>query len=194
MIVVQPDSERVAITTVARVGHAVRALGGIGRIVAICGLFLVAIVSITATQSVAHSIFLGVSGWLLVGAAVVDVREFRLPNRLLALAALAALTAAIVGGETPAFLGCLLGGLVCGSMMLVVHVRRGVGMGDVKASTVVGMGCGSVALVLGPLAIAAGALTAAVIGLVTHRSRLALGPSLLVGWIVVLGTKGWWMS
>lgn len=193
MIVHQPDSVAVEIPTWNRVRRALQSCGAVDRMAVAGALALVGVVALTATEPVIHGVFLAVSGGLLVGAALVDLHEFRLPNRLLALAAGAALLGSLAASEWSHVLGCALGGFVCGGAMLAVHVGRGVGMGDVKAAAVVGMCCGSVALILAPVALAIGTVTAAAAGWVLHRQRLALGPSLVVGWAAALGLSGWWL-
>lgn len=74
--------------------------------------------------------------------------------------------------------------------MLVVHLSRGVGLGDVKLAAVVGASCGTSALAAAPLAIAVAAIAAAATGLLTRRTRLPLGPSLWAGWAVATAAAG----
>jgi len=133
-----------------------------------------------------------VTGVLLATAALVDVHELRLPNRLLASAFTAALLAAAANGA----LGrSLLGALVAGGLMLIVALARSVGMGDVKMAGVVGAGVAQVQLVVAPVAIAVAALAAATAGVVLGRSRLPLGPALWLGWAVALAVPvGRWFA
>lgn len=134
-----------------------------------------------------------VVGGVLALAALVDAHEHRLPNRLLALAAVASLAgAAGTGGD--ASRGWAVGGVVALAALVAVRLTRGIGMGDVKAGAVVGASTGAVALVAAPVAIAVAATAAAFVGISTGRRRLALGPSLWTGWAVaLLGTSwGWW--
>jgi prepilin peptidase CpaA len=136
----------------------------------------------------------GVVGSILVAAAVVDVHERRLPNRLLFAGAITAMGGASLAGDPRTMAAAVFGGFVAGTSMLVVRLARGVGMGDVKAAVVVGASAGSVAVIAAPVAIAVTAFVAAVYGLLAHRARLPLGPSLWIGWVVALfGTSsGWW--
>ncbi|MFZ9629589.1 MAG: hypothetical protein ACO3C1_09605 [Ilumatobacteraceae bacterium] len=168
----------------------------------------------------------GATGGALAIAALVDVRTHRLPNRLVAIAAAAAvvgttcdgvITAARVassgappdptggvlhgavsgmtGGDpaanvatriavtmVAALVGAVGGALMAGLPMLVVHLSRGVGMGDVKAAAAIGASAALVAWWAAPLACAVAALGAAAFGAVARRPRVALGPCLVVGW------------
>ena len=135
------------------------------------------------------------AGVVLAIAAMVDVREHKLPNRLLlgALAAVVAgvLMAAFVGVIVTATVGMLLGG----GLMLLVYLTRGVGMGDVKMAGVVGASVGAVELRAVPVSIAVAAIVAATYGLVAHRQRVPLGPALWLGWAVSLAASAaGWMS
>ncbi len=133
------------------------------------------------------------AGVILAVAALVDVREHKLPNRLLlgALAAVVAgvLTALSVAVVASATIGMLLGG----GLMLLVRLTRGVGMGDVKMAGVIGASVGAVEINAVPLAMAVAALAAAVYGLMTHRQRVPIGPALWLGWAVTLAAcvAGW---
>jgi prepilin peptidase CpaA len=146
------------------------------------------------SSSASVRVAVGAVGSLLIAAAVVDVHERRLPNRLLLAGVLTALGGALLAGERRVVAAAVVGGIVAGASMLIVRLARGIGMGDVKAAVVVGTSAGSVALIAAPMAIAVTAFVAAVYGLLAHRARLPLGPSLWVGWAVALfGTSsGWW--
>lgn len=132
-------------------------------------------------------------GVVLAVAALVDVHEHRLPNRLLAAAFLSAAVGASATLDVRtvglALAGCGLGA----SLMLLVRMTRGVGMGDVKMAGVVGAGVGGSALVAAPVAIAVAASVAAGYGLLAGRRRLPLGPALWLGWAVAIaaGAAGW---
>lgn len=146
---------------------------------------------VTAPTPVRWSI--AVAGLILVLAAMVDVHEHKLPNRML-LGALAFVTVGVLATSNAALvvsgaLGLVLGG----GLMLLVRLTRGVGMGDVKMAGVVGASVGAVELVAAPIAIAVAALAAATYGVITRRQRLPLGPALWLGWAVALGacSAGW---
>lgn len=130
-------------------------------------------------------------GVLFATAALVDVQEHRLPNRLLA----AATVAALVGAVLEHRLGSALIGLViAGGLMLLVRTRRGVGLGDVKMAAAVGASVGTGAVVAAPVSLAVASFVAASAGLVMRRQRLPLGPSLWLGWAVATAfvSAGWW--
>lgn len=145
-------------------------------------------------SSVAVRIASAAVGVLLVAAALVDIHERRLPNRLLMLGGTIAVAGAVLADDRSILLGAVLGGSIAGASMLIVRLTRGVGMGDVKAAIVVGASAGSVTLVAAPVAIAVTSFVAAAYGLLAHRSRVPLGPSLWIGWALALfGTSsGWW--
>ena len=131
-----------------------------------------------------------ITGVALACAALVDVHEQRLPNALVALAALAtAWGAAATGSLASAAVGAAIGG----GLLLAVRLQRGLGMGDVKVGAVVGAVAGARAVVVAPVAIAVVAALASAWGLLTHRRQLPLGPALWVGWLVAATVpKGWW--
>lgn len=117
----------------------------------------------------------------LVAAAVVDVRERRLPNRLVALAAVPVAVATIV---EPGGLGAaLLGAAFIGAPLLATHLvsPAGMGFGDVKAGTALGAAVGLVApqlaLVGFVLALGGGSLW----GLARRERSIPLGPALVAG-------------
>ena len=97
-------------------------------------------------------------GAVLAAAALVDLHEHKLPNRLLAVALAAAVVGVAAAGE-PALVGrAVIGLLLGGGLMLLVRLSRGVGMGDVKMAAVVGASTAPVSTVAAPLAIALAAL------------------------------------
>lgn len=134
-----------------------------------------------------------VLGALLAAAAVVDVREHRLPNRLVGGAFVVALGGATTAGDA-AVVAAAAGAMVAGGLLFVVHLSRGVGMGDVKAAAAIGMALGPGGWWAAPAAIAAAAAVASVYGAVRGVRRLPLGPSLVLGWAVVSAVvaAGWW--
>jgi len=138
-----------------------------------------------------------VTGALLALAALVDLREHKLPNRLLggalAVSGLGSSVVALGAGQLEWVVRAFLGLLLAGGLMLLVRCTRGVGMGDVKMAGVVGASCGGVSLVAAPLAIATAALLAAGYGLLARRTHLPLGPALWAGWatVMVAMAAGW---
>ena len=133
------------------------------------------------------------TGTTLAVAALVDLHEFRLPNRLMWIAAAATFSAPALRLDVGMTSRTLAGGLVAAGLMLLVQVRRGVGMGDVKMSAVVGASAGSMAILGAPIAIAIASLVAASCGLVSRQRRMALGPALWLGWATALFvlSAGW---
>ncbi|MEQ1698521.1 MAG: prepilin peptidase [Ilumatobacteraceae bacterium] len=136
---------------------------------------------------------IALAGMFMAAAALVDLHERKLPNRLLA----AALASAVVGvaatGDASLIGRGALGLLIGGGLLLLVRLTRGVGIGDVKMAAVVGATTAPVAVVAAPVAIAVAATVAAGYGLLAKRSRLPLGPSLWFGWAtaVAAGIAGW---
>lgn len=132
-------------------------------------------------------------GVLLVLAALVDVHERRLPNRLLAAAAVA-VVASMPWSTASQVQSTIVGAAVAGGLLASVRLLRGIGMGDVKAATVVGASVGAVSPTAAAVAVAITATVAAGVAFVARLRTLPLGPALWLGWAVVLQTNsmGWW--
>lgn len=137
-----------------------------------------------------------VAGWVMVGAALVDVHERKLPNRLVAIAAMASVLGALATGHPTTVAHCAVGGAVAGSLLMLVRLARGVGMGDVKMAAAIGASVGTLHAMAAPLAIAITAFVAAIYGTMARRARVALGPALWFGWAVAVAASpivvGWW--
>jgi leader peptidase (prepilin peptidase)/N-methyltransferase len=126
----------------------------------------------------------------LVPAALVDVRQHRLPDPWVAAAAitLATLSAvtALVGTTEP--VPMLIGAAAMAGPMLVLHLVSpdAMGFGDVKAGVVLGGALGAVAwqLALAGLALAAGSTS--VVAITRGRREVAFGPGLVAGSLVAL--------
>ena len=162
-----------------------------GVVIASCATSVVLGAAVPAPTAVRWSI--AVAGVVLALAGMVDVREHKLPNRLL-LGALATVTVGVLATSSVALtVGATLGMLLGGGLMLLVRLTRGVGMGDVKMAGVVGASAGAVEIVAAPIAIAVAAFAAATFGLMTRRHRLPLGPALWLGWGVSMAAcaAGW---
>lgn len=192
------DGEGVDVTLFGRVIRSWTSCPTTGRWMFVGAVPLVVLAASTAARSSAQGALLAASGLALLIAALVDRHEFRLPNGLVAMAAVAAPLAAVSAsasglGAAP-LAGALAGGAICGAAMLGIHLRRGVGMGDVKTSAVIGMGCGSVAVIAAPVALVIAATIAALTGSITRRQRLAMGPSFVAGWVCALASAGWWSA
>lgn len=133
------------------------------------------------------------TGCVFALAALVDLHERRLPNRLVLLALCCTLTPLLLATPADAVrVGA--GACIAGGLLLGVRLRRGVGMGDVKLGAVIGGNVALVALPAAPMAVAVAAASAAGTGWVLRRSSLPLGPALWFGWAVAIATAGtgWW--
>lgn len=132
------------------------------------------------------------SGVLLALAAFVDLRERRLPNRLLGAAFVAAFVGAALAADLAVLGHTLMGMATAGGAVLLVHLTRGVGMGDVKMAGVVGasVGCSTSSWFAPPAAVAIAALAAALFGIIAQKQRVVLGPSLWLGWATTLCLHG----
>jgi len=125
----------------------------------------------------------------------VDMREHRLPNALvlpgLTLAVAGPLLAWAVTGAPPT--GALAAGAATGVFLVVMHVAGGLGMGDVKLGTALGLclGClGPMAAITGPLIGFVAGGGAALIGMLAPGlgvgHRMPFGPFLLFGFWAAL--------
>jgi leader peptidase (prepilin peptidase)/N-methyltransferase len=119
-------------------------------------------------------------------AAVIDIRERRLPDRWVAFAAgvLAAATWAVwVSGRSVDLTSVFLGVAVLAGPILALHLVSpgSMGFGDVKAAIVLGATVGSVHWQLAVAALSVGAGLAAVVGIVGRMRTVPLGPFLVLG-------------
>jgi leader peptidase (prepilin peptidase) / N-methyltransferase len=151
--------------------------------------------------------FLGLVGPLYLMAvawplARVDIREHRLPNRLTLPAfpvTIVSQVLAVLLGENWAYLATAAGAAVTAFVAgLVLNRYAGLGMGDVKLITAITLALAwfSPLVPLVALAIAlvlAGAVATAMVVLQKARmgSSIALGPYLLVGFVLSLIGQGW---
>ena len=138
-----------------------------------------------------------------VGLFIVDVREHRLPNMLTGALAIGAsvlllassLTASSASHLSERALPTMIGALAYCLVMFILHVvtRAGIGMGDVKLAAGLGLYTGF----LGVNAVVAAFMLAFLLGglqavflivfrRATRATRLAFGPAMLVGCILVL--------
>ena len=117
-------------------------------------------------------------------AAMVDLHEHRIPNRLLMWSSFAVVVA-LIGAGAHAVLAAAAGLLGAAVPMLVVRLHRGIGMGDVKLAGVLGAAGGLVHPSLGLALVFVAALTSGLYGTVRRTARLALGPWLWTAWSTV---------
>lgn len=124
-------------------------------------------------------------------AVVSDLRSRRIPNRVLAVCAVApavAAGAAVVGGDATAARDVVLGALLMAVPLLIVHLAdpRWLGFGDVKLAAVLGaaIGIGSVRHVLPALMI--GSAATLLVAVVRQRPSLPFAPGLVAGAAIVV--------
>ncbi len=127
----------------------------------------------------------------MVPAAVVDIRDRRLPDGWVAFAAavlVAATWAVWVSGRSVDVSSVFLGAAVMAGPILVLHLvsPASMGFGDVKAAVVLGAAVGSVDWQLAVAALTVGAGLAAVIGVVGRMRTIPLGPFLVLGSAIAL--------
>ena len=124
---------------------------------------------------------------LAAAAAVVDSQTERLPDRLVLPGIAMAVVGGLVVGRLPSV---IVGGLLFGVPLLVVHLARpeGMGFGDVKFASMLGAGLGLVAvpLVLPAYLLAAMLHVVVCLGARAGRRPVPFGPSLALGSIAVL--------
>lgn len=167
----------------------------VSHAIAFAGLAALAVGAATGVVTLAQAACIS----LVVPAAVVDVRERRLPDGWLTLAAATfagwSLAAWAAGGELPVA-GSLAGAAGLAGPLLVAHLvsPRSMGFGDVKAAAVLGLALGASgwALALCALALAAG--SAGTVGLIARRPTIPFGPFLVGAAIVVVLSPSVWLA
>lgn len=152
------------------------ALGGAAAAVG-CG---VAAISVAPPAS---AVALAVVGLLAGAAAVVDVHERRLPNRLLGTALLVVVAAAALDG-TWTLVDVLVSLCMAALPLWVVRYGKGLALGDVKFAAVLGAATGLVHPFAGVLVVWVAALAGGLFAVRTGRRRLAFGPWLWAGYLV----------
>ena len=128
--------------------------------------------------------------------AAVDFEVLRLPNRVLAPTAAATLLAVVsIAVATQNWMTLIVptvAALATGGVLTAVHFasKGGIGFGDVKLATVIGLAVGPLGVGAVWLSVLAGSLTALVWAKTTRRvGELPYGPWLLSGsWIAMLAT------
>jgi leader peptidase (prepilin peptidase) / N-methyltransferase len=172
---------------VQAVRSAWRAVAATGRVLTIAGAVLAVVLAGWWFAESAAAPATCACVLVLVGAALVDAVEHRLPNALVALALVPVAVAVLVsaGDLLP---GALLGAIWIGGPLLLTHLvsPAGMGFGDVKAGAVLGAALGLLAGVLAPLALVIGLVLGAVYGLVRRAGSIPLGPALVGGALLAL--------
>jgi leader peptidase (prepilin peptidase)/N-methyltransferase len=125
---------------------------------------------------------------VLVAAALVDAAEHRLPNLLVALAAVPVAVTLLAGWSPDVARGVLAGAAVVGVPLLAAHLvaPAGMGFGDVKAGAVLGAAVALVDVQLAALALVLGLAGAAAWGVARRARSIPLGPGLVGGALVAL--------
>ena len=156
------------------------------------GALVVAIIALTCTLDARVPLTTGVVLVALLPAMLVDLIERRLPNRLVAAAALVGVTTlvaeVVVSDLSVAPADLLLGALGMAGPLLLAHVvsPAAMGFGDVKVGVVTGSAVGLVDPILGLAALAIGSAATALVGVMRRRRTLAFGPGLLGGAIIAV--------
>jgi len=145
---------------------------------------------------------------LLLVASVIDLTEYRIPDRLtfpaMVAVAVAVLTGAGWSGRTDRLVGAAVGGAVLWAGLGVTHLLtpQGMGRGDVKLGVVLGAAVGwaaggagaALGAALAAFVVACGIGTVVGLVLLVRRRRNApypFGPSLSAGAVVVMLSSGW---
>ena len=170
--------------TLERVVRAWRALTPQRRRLVMVGsaaALLLALVADTVVP-VASAVALAVVGIVAAAAAVVDVHEHRLPNRLLQLAAVPVVGAAVAQG-TDTVVAVAVSMLMAALPLWLVRYGKGLGIGDIKFAAVLGGAAGLLHPFAGLVVVWCAAFASGVFAVRTRRARLALGPWLWAGFV-----------
>ena len=141
-----------------------------------CGAASLAVVPLGSAAAIA------LVGLLAGAAAVVDVHERRLPNRLTALALAVVLAAAVLDGSWTV-VDVVISLTMAAAPLWVVRYGKGLALGDVKFAAVLGAATGLVHPFAGVVVVWAAALSAGVFAVATGRRKLAFGPWLWAGYV-----------
>jgi leader peptidase (prepilin peptidase)/N-methyltransferase len=115
----------------------------------------------------------------------VDLREHRLPNRMVLPGLVAGVIAAALGWS----LVPLVAALAYAGLLGILAIAGGIGMGDVKLAALLGLASPTLAVaVAAPLAafVLGGVAASIVLARGGRKSRIAFGPYLLAGYVVAL--------
>ena len=143
---------------------------------------------------------------VMVGAIVVDLREHRIPNLLVAGGAAAIVVALSIGaalsGRWSPLGGAAVGAAVFAVPLLVsnlVSARHLPGVGDVKLAAVLGLLLGAVHPLLAGYGLVVALLLGVAFGVLrrlrgSERGTFAFAPALCVGSLAALVVGPWWLS
>jgi len=172
---------------VQAVRSAWRAVAATGRVLTVAGAVLAVVLAGWWFAESAAAPATCACVLVLVGAALVDAVEHRLPNALVALSAVPVVVALVasVGELLP---GALVGAAWIGGPLLLAHLVSpgGMGFGDVKAGAVLGAALGLLGPALAPLALVIGLALGAGYGLARRAGSIPLGPALVAGALLSL--------
>ncbi|MCB1002324.1 MAG: prepilin peptidase [Acidimicrobiales bacterium] len=173
-------------STIRRVRRAWSELSGRRRRISIGGAALAVAAgtaSVTAAEApITTGIAIAMVGVLGGAAAIVDVHERRLPNRLSGLSLLIVAAAALLDDPWTG-VDALISMSMAAVPLWVVRYGRGLAFGDVKFAAVLGAATGLVHPYAGVVVVWVAALSAGVFALRTGRRRLAFGPWLWAGYL-----------
>lgn len=172
------------IDTIVRVDEAWTALPASRRALVTGGVSAGLAMALAATSVVSPltAVVLALVSFAAGAAAVVDVHEHRIPNRLLVLSLMFVAIAAVV--ERGVVIGdVIVGGLIASVPLWIVRYGRGLGIGDIKFAFVLGAAGGLVHPFTGLIVVWLAALSSGVFAAVQRRQRLALGPWLWAGFV-----------
>ncbi len=159
------------------------------------GLATVACLVITASvrRDVALVSVIGVA--ILIPAGLIDLLDRRLPNRMVAAAAISMVLAVAVSStglgsalQSGWFAGLAVGAGFMAGPLLALHLisPASMGFGDVKIGVVLGASVGVVDPQLSLVALLIASAGSAVFGLVARRRHIAFGPGLILGTVIAL--------
>ncbi len=135
----------------------------------------------------------------------IDLREHRLPNRIVVPGIMVGLAAAALSwpatGVAP--LVPIVAALATAGLLFLLSLGGGIGMGDVKLAALIGLASPAIAIaVAAPLAaFLLGGVVASIVlfrgvlagrGREARRAQLAFGPYLLLGYFLTLGVVVLW--
>ena len=171
-----------------RIGRAWRDAGTAGQLA--CGVALALTVAVAAwwTTDTVAAPATSASVVVLVSAALVDVAEHRLPNGLVAVAALPVVVMLIAAGSGDLARSAAVGAVMFAGPLLLTHLvsPAGMGFGDVKAGAVLGAALGLIDPQVALLALVLGLASAAAWGLARRARSVAFGPGLVTGALLAL--------
>ena len=161
------------------------------RLLRVAPLWIVPIPALVALVAVS----IGGRWWVVVplataaGAAIVDARSRRLPNRLVLATAMSSASASVLAGSPIVALVAVVGAFAGPLLAAGLVVPSAVGAGDVKLAAALAPVVAAGGVFTGLLALCLATGSASVVGVCRRRRVIPLGPALVAG-TVVAGTIG----